>query len=150
MINVRAANLADVAIIVQLGRQLHANSAYADKGFSDAKAKSVVAMMVDSETDCALVAEDNQQIIGFFLGGVNYEWFSDDLLGFDYSVYVIPEKRNGRTAIKLFKTFEAWAKSKGAVRIHVGITTNINIEGNRRFYHFLGYQDSGVFFEKRL
>lgn len=150
MINVRAANLADVATIVQLGRQLHASSAYASKGFSDAKANSVVAMIIDSETDCIFVAEDDQQIIGYFLGGSAYEWFSNDLLGFDYSVYVIPEKRNGRAAIKLFKAFEDWARAKGIVRIQVGITTNINIEGNRRFYHFLGFEDGGVFFEKRL
>lgn len=150
MIRVREATLADVEAIVQLGKHLQQSSAYADKGFSEAKAKSVVAMMVDSESDNAFVAEDDQQIIGFFLGGLTYEWFSDDLLGFDYSVYVTPAKRNGRTAIKLFKAFEAWAKAKGAIRMQAGITTNINIEGNRRFYHFLGYEDGGVLFEKRL
>ncbi|UYZ82825.1 GNAT family N-acetyltransferase [Entomomonas sp. E2T0] len=150
MIKVREATLADVETIVELGKQLQQSSAYAAKSFSEAKANSVVAMMVDSESDNALVAEEDEQIIGFFLGGLTYEWFSDDLLGFDYSVYVVPEKRNGRAAIKLFKAFEAWAKAKGAVGMQAGITTNINIEGNRRFYHFLGYQDGGVLFEKRL
>lgn len=150
MISVREAIVADVEAIVQLGKQLQQSSAYADKGFSEDKAKSVVAMMVASESDNAFVAEDDQQIIGFFLGGLTYEWFSDDLLGFDYSVYVVPAKRNGRAAIKLFKAFEAWAKAKGAIRMQAGITTNINIQGTRRFYHFLGYQDGGVLFEKRL
>lgn len=41
--------------------------------------------------------------MGFLLGGLTYEWFSDDLFAFDYSVYVVPHKRNGRVAIKLFK-----------------------------------------------
>ncbi|MFD1259789.1 GNAT family N-acetyltransferase [Entomomonas asaccharolytica] len=150
MIKVREATLADVETIVALGKQLQQSSAYANKNFNDSKAKSVVAMMVNSETDNALVAEDEGQIIGYFLGGLTYEWFSDDLLGFDYSVYVVPAKRDGRAAIKLFKAFEDWAKAKGVVAIHVGITTNINNEGNRRFYHFLGYQDGGRFFEKRL
>lgn len=150
MIKVREATLADVASILKLGKQLHQNSAYADKHFNDEKAGSVVAMMVDSETDSAFVAEDDGEIIGYFLGGLTYEWFSDDLLGFDYSVYVTPEKRNGRAAIKLFDAFENWAKAKDALYIHVGITTNINIEGSSRFYRFLGYKDGGIFFEKRL
>ncbi len=150
MISVREAGLQDVEAIVSLGEALQQNSSYAHKGFCAEKAAKMVRLMVESDSDNAFVAEDDGEIIGYFLGGVMDEWFSDDLLGFDYSVYVIPSKRNGRAAIALFKAFEAWAKAKGAMSLHVGITTNINVDGCRRLYHFLGYEDGGIFFEKRL
>jgi len=83
---------------------------------------------VTSDTDIALVAEEAGIIMGFLLGGLTYEWFSDDLFAFDYSVYVVPHKRNGRVAIKFFKAFEQWALQKGAVAIQLSISTNINVE----------------------
>lgn len=147
---VREATQADVEQIVQLGQQLQQNSAYKKGAFNTDKAKQAVSMMITSDTDQAFIAESDGKIIGFFLGGVTYEWFSDDLIAFDYSVYVVPEKRNGRTAIKLFKAFEEWATEQGAKSVQVGITTGINIKGNSRLYRFLGFKDSGVLFEKRL
>lgn len=150
MISVREATQSDVADIVLLGKALHKNSSYACKAFSDDKASSMVSMMIDSESDCALVAEDEQEVIGYFLGGLNYEWFSDELLAFDYSVYVSPLKRNGWTAIKLFDLFERWAKEKGATFINIGVTTAINENKTTRFYNYLGYENAGVFFEKRI
>lgn len=150
MSKVRKAIIADVERIVALGKTLHGQSTYVSKGFSDEKAKSMVAMMVNSETDQAFVAEEDGKVIGYFLGGVTYEWFSDELIAFDYSVYVVPEKRNGRVAIKLFKAFENWATEKGAEYLHVGLSTGINVEGNSRFYCSLGFKENGVLFEKRL
>lgn len=150
MINVRNATHTDIVPIVQLGKCLRQQSAYANKQFCDQKASEMVAKMIDSDTDNAFVAEEQGKVIGFFLGGITYEWFSNDLIAFDYSVYVMPTKRNGRTAIKLFNAFEQWAQAKGANRIQVGITTNINVTATSRFYHYLGYQDGGVLFEKRM
>lgn len=150
MINVRAATINDIANIIPLCEQLHSNSSYANKGLNLDKTRSFIAMLITSESDNAFVAVEDHKIIGFFFCGLTYEWFSDDLIAFDYSVYVIPERRNGRAAIKLFKAFEAWAKDKGTVYVQIGITTNINVINNSRFYNYLGYQDSGVLFEKRL
>lgn len=150
MIKVREAVQSDVTSIVMLGKALQQSSSYASKQFSDEKAHSMVSMMIDSESDCAFVADDNGELIGYFLGGLNYEWFSDELLAFDYSVYVTPLKRNGRAAMRLFAAFEAWARNSGAIYVHIGISTNINVERTRRFYHLLGYEDGGVLLEKRL
>lgn len=150
MIKVRQATIADVSSIVALGKELRDHSAYAMKNFNTDKVYSVVTALIESETDIALVVEDEGEVFGYFLGGLTYEWFSDDLLAFDYSVYVAPKKRNGRAAIKLFKAFEKWAQEKGAVTIQVGITTQVNVTGNSRFYQFLGFDNGGVLFEKRL
>lgn len=150
MIEVRTASVTDVASIVRLGKELRDSSAYANKSFSDEKATAAVTTLVISDTDIALVAEEAGIIMGFLLGGLTYEWFSDDLFAFDYSVYVVPHKRNGRVAIKFFKAFEQWALQKGAVAIQLSISTNINVEKNSCFYQWLGYEVTGKMFEKRL
>lgn len=151
MINVRMGKIADIEAIVILGKQLCVESpAYIDRGFNVDKVKSMLAYMIGSETDVVLVAENTIGLVGYFLGGMTYEWFSEEAIAFDYSVYVTPAQRNGRTAIKLFQAFERWAKDKHIKRLQVGITTQINTQNNSRLYRYLGYEDGGVLFEKRL
>lgn len=150
MIKPRVATADDVANIVRLGKALRDSSTYATKSFSMEKAALAVTNLVESDTDLALVAEQAGVMVGFLLGGLTYEWFSDDLIAFDYSIYVVPNLRNGRLAIKFLKTFEQWAIAKGAINMQLGISTGIHVDNTSHFYQLLGFTESGRMFEKKL
>jgi len=150
MVKIRqASTVKDIQEIIMLCKALHSESDYyRTQPFDNKQLKASLSNVVFNESSIALLAIQNNEMIGFFIGGLTYGLFNSELIAFDYSVYVVPEQRNGRTAIKLIKAFEDWAISKGANRFRVGTTTDINTDKTSRFYEFLGFKACGVSFEK--
>lgn len=145
----RALTVKDIQQIIMLCRALHSESTYYRlQSFDEEQLEVSLSNVVFNEHSIALLAIQHNEMIGFFIGGLTYGLFNKELIAFDYSVYVVPQQRNGRTAIKLIKAFEAWAISKGAKRFRVGTTTAINTDKISRFYEFLGFKACGVSFEK--
>lgn len=150
MVKIRqASTVKDIEEIIVLCKALHDESDYYRlQPFDKERLEASLSNVVFNENSIALLAIQHNEIIGFFIGGLTYGLFNSELIAFDYSVYVVPEQRNGRTAIKLIKAFEEWAISKGANRFRVGTTTDINTDKTSRFYEFLGFKACGVSFEK--
>lgn len=149
MVNIRQATTQDIEQIIVMCEALHSESEYYRNQLFEAErlAESLNTVM-GNEYHIIFLAEQDKQIIGFFIGGLTRGLFNYELIAFDYSVYVVPEKRNGRAAIKLIKAFEQWAKEKGANRCRIGITTDISTNRTSRFYQLLGFKPCGVSFEK--
>lgn len=148
---VRQATEQDIDQLILLGEALHRESpAYYLKSFDAERLKGFLQTVINDPNFCCLVAEKEQMLIGYFIGGLTFEIISYDVTAFDLSVYVLPDNRNGRTAIKLFKAFEEWAKGYNAKYFRVGISTGIHTEKTSKFYQLLGFKPDGVVLEKRL
>lgn len=147
---IRPATLDDVERLVEFGEMLHAESEYARHTYSRDKVASMMCGLIGGEYGVVFVAESGGEIIGAIAGGIDAFWFGDTLHAFDFSFYVLPDKRGGSAAFRLLLAFEHWAKAKGAVEIDIGITTGISEDKTQRFYEKMGYVQTGRLFGKAL
>lgn len=146
---IRPAQLSDVTRIVEIGAVLHYTSAYRRISFNRAKVATLMQSLING-AGVVFVAERDGQVVGGIAGGVTAHWFSDELVGYEYSFFVLPEARHGLIATKLLIAMKAWCKAKGAKALRIGITTGINVEGTARFYRSMGFTDAGNLFEGEL
>lgn len=146
---IRPATTADIPRIIELGTLLHATSSYSKMAFVPAKAAAFMQALMERD-GVVFVAEIDGVVVGGMAGGVVDQWFSDELIAYDFSIFVEPRRRNGLIAIKLMRAFEEWARIKGAKQIHMGIGTDINVEGTSRLYEHMGFRHFGPLFMKEL
>ena len=86
----------------------------------------MVASLLEKDTNCVLVADLDNTVVGFMLGFVVRHFFSPDpadLFASDVALYVHPTHRGGSIGLRLIKAFE---KRTGCA---VLINTSFNVRG---------------------
>jgi L-amino acid N-acyltransferase YncA len=146
---IRPAQLSDVPRIVSIGALLHLESTYREIPYSPSKVGALMRSLINGG-GVVFVAEKEGEVVGAIAGGVTAHWFSEELTGFEYSFFVLPEHRHGLVAMKLLLSMKAWCRAKGAKTLRIGITTGINVEGTARFYRYLDFTEVGQLFEGKL
>jgi GNAT superfamily N-acetyltransferase len=146
---VEAATLLDIPRLVELGAAMHAESSYAGRDFDRVKVGQLLAALIAGGGVVFVVRRDGE-VVGGMAGGVAPQWFGNDLTGFDYGLFLIPQARHGTLALRLIRAFEVWCRIKGAKDIRLGITTGVRPEGTARLYQSAGYSDGGLLFHKEL
>lgn len=146
---IRPAKHSDVPRLIELGTLLHDTSNYRSMAFSPSKSADFLHSLING-LGVVFVAEVDGEVIGGMAGGVTDQWFSDDLIAYDYSIFIEPGRRSGITARRLILAFEAWAIIKGAKQLHMGIGTGINVEGTVRLYQSCGLNHFGPLMMKEL
>lgn len=137
---IRPARLDELDRLIELGEMLHKESSYASMRFSPEKARAKIAECIT--TGFCVVFEREGQAQGYMGGTVAAPWFSDDLMGVEYSLYVAPQYRGGRETIRMIAAWAHWCEGEGAVQLRPGITT-----GNMaaiRLYERMGFKVQGV------
>lgn len=100
---------------------------------------------------CVLVVkDDDDKILGGFMGGLQEEWQADSLMAFDYCLFVRPENRGSRVAYMLIKAFIEWSKEQGANWIQIGTATGITTDKTINFYSRMGFTHTGSFLEMSI
>ncbi|WP_137972002.1 GNAT family N-acetyltransferase [Pseudomonas sp. F(2018)] len=146
---IRAATAGDIPRIIELGRLLHRTSRYANHAYDDEVVGRSLQELIDG-SGVVFVAERDGVVIGALLGGITEQWFSTDLLAFEYAFFIEPSARHGIISMRLVNALTTWAELRGAKYLQIGVTTGINVEGTSRFYRANGFSDAGRFFEKEL
>jgi GNAT superfamily N-acetyltransferase len=146
---IRPAIHSDVPRLIELGTLLHATSNYSAMSYSPEKSASFLHDLINGQ-GVVFVAEVASVVVGGMAGGITDQWFSDDLIAYDYSVFIEPTRRHGITAMRLIKTFEQWAIIKGAKQLHMGIGTGIHVEGTVKLYQACGLNHFGPLMMKEL
>jgi len=139
---IRPAKHSDVPRLIELGTLLHATTSYSTMSFCPDKSAAFLHELINGQ-GVVFVAEVRGEVIGGMAGAVTDQWFSNDLIAYDYSVFVEPSKRNGVIAIRLIQAFKEWAKIKGAKQIYMGIGTGVSVEGTTRLYESQGLRSIG-------
>jgi GNAT superfamily N-acetyltransferase len=95
-----------------------------------------------------LVAEIDDEAIGFFLGAIFHPLFSEDTIAAEMFWWVDKEHRGHSAAIKMLKSFEDWAEKSGATQINVSDLQGVkNLD---KLYQRLGYKRSEVTYRKDI
>lgn len=139
---IRPAIHSDVPRLVELAILLHATSDYSKKSFCSDKTGAFLHTLINGQ-GVIFVSEMDGEVIGGLAGAVIDQWFSNDLIAYDYSLFTDPSTRSGVTAKRLLRTFKEWARIKGAVEIYMGIGTGVNVEGTTRLYESEGFHQIG-------
>jgi len=147
---IRPAKHSDVPRLIELGNILHATSNYSSMAYNPEKSASFLHDLINGLGGVVFVAEVDGEVVGGMAGGITDQWFSDDLIAYDYSIFIEPTRRSGITAVRLIKTFEQWAVIRGARQLHMGIGTGINVESTVRLYESCGLKHFGPLMMKEL
>jgi len=146
---IRAATPADIPRIIELGITLHATTSYASQPYVHEKAAAFLLQLIEGE-GVVFVAVVGGETVGAMAGGIVDQWFSHDLIAYDYSIFVEPSRRNGIIALRLIKAFIEWARIKGAAQVQMGICTAVNVEAVSRLYESAGFRLAGPLYVQEL
>lgn len=146
---IRPATPEDIPRLVELGAMLHSMSSFSSMAFSPEKTAVFLEQLIGG-LGVVFVSVSGDRIVGGMAGAVMEQWFSQELIAYEYAVFVEPTRRHGLIAKRLIETFEQWAIIVGAKRMHIGIGTGLNVEGTSRLYRALGFNDYGPQFIKEL
>lgn len=93
----------------------------------------------------------DDKIVGLMWGGVAPTFWSNDVIGYDVMLYVLPEYRSISVAKELVKEYEKWCKACGAIAIHTGSNSGVFKDAAASsLYKNLGYVSGGYNFFKDL
>jgi len=144
---VRNPSLEDFKQINDLGKWFQENSDYKGCGWSDGKAYGFVKAGASPSSDTfMLVAEEDGELIGFFLGNVVEYFFSDEKIAQELVLVFKPDKRKGifKAISKMISSFGLWAEEKNVVEIAVGITSGIAGDGYQKLLERHGFKQVGA------
>ncbi|WP_267086473.1 GNAT family N-acetyltransferase [Xanthomonas sacchari] len=135
--------------MLALGEAMHGESRFAHRRWNTEKVRALLRWLIDDPDGLALVAEDGGQIIGGFMAMVQDHWCTDSRESCDLALYVQQDRRGGLAAARLLQRYRAWAQSRGADSILLGITTGVDLSTSTRLYERLGFQHVGHLFEEK-
>ena len=150
---VRDPSLDDFKQINDLGRWFQENSNFRNCGWSDGKAYGFVKAGTSPSSDTfMLVAEEDGELVGFFLGNVVEYVFSDENIAQELVLVFKPDMREGIAGAinKMITGFCLWAESKDAVEVAVGITSGIAGEGYKKLLERHCFNEVGVLLKKEV
>ena len=111
---IRPATEADIPKVHELSAGIFFESTYASVcEYSVEKVDQVIRTILANPDRWFLhLAESDGTIIGMYAGFLTEYYFSQDLMACDLALFVEPDKRGGRAAIRLIRAFEEWARSE--------------------------------------
>lgn len=139
---IRPATHADIPRLVELGAILHSTTNYRDRVYMPGKTGEFLGSLIGG-LGVMFVAEVGGDLVGGLAGALTEQWFNNDLIAYDYCLFVEPSRRQGLIAVRLVLAFQEWAKIKGAKEIHMGVTTEVNVSSTARLYARLGFKYDG-------
>lgn len=139
---IRSAVHADIPRLVELGAIMHATTNYSHLEYNQEKTGEFLRSLMDGK-GVMFAAEVGGVVVGGMAGAITEQWFNDDLVAYEYCVFVEPSRRQGLIAMKLVLAFQEWARIKGAKEIHMGVTTGPGSSSTARLYSRLGFKFNG-------
>lgn len=150
MADIRVAHEADIGRLVQMGRAMQEESPrFSRLGYSASKVWNLFSHLIANDDATVIVAEADGVIVGMLMGYVSEQFFSHVLSASELVVYVTPECRGGRAALRMIQAFEMWAFERGAKEIQLGVSTEVDASRTSAFYERMGYAASGHTLVKR-
>lgn len=141
----------DIEMLVNLGANMHLESDYRYTEYSPDKCRELGCAVINSGHMLGLVSIRQNEITGFFIGGISEHYFSKGLISSDILLYVNPEHRGGLTGARLIKSYVKWAKCSGVPNdsIRLDQTAGIAPKIVDRLYKKLGFYPIGTHYKMR-
>ena len=136
---------------LEVARQIHAHSIYANMRLDEAKVIRQLAASGNIVPDRYFrLAVRGEEVLGGFYGSLVKVFFSDECTAKDMGWWVRESSRGGAAAVLLLRDFERWAKAAGARKSMVGQSGVENIDRTRKLFEHCGYALTGYNTSKEL
>lgn len=140
---IRYAEEKDLDRLVELGKQMHAESKYAIYNFDSAKLRNHLWSGIWHDDGILIVSEKDGEIIGGFYGWMSEQYFGNDKVAVDLALFVQQDKRGAMAGALLVKRFIEIAKEKGAAQIVISNSTGVDKDRVGQLYEKLGMEHVG-------
>lgn len=147
-LSIRPALEADLDRMVELGRQMHAESWYSHMPFDPAILRRTIAHLI--QVGFAWVHESAGEVDGGMIGLMAPSWFGPGYIACDLAVFVTQDKRGGLAAYRLAEAFIQWAGKRGVLEINLAISTNVLPERLGALYQRMGFTKVGGVYKLRM
>lgn len=146
---IREATPADLAAMLALGAQMHAESPRFELlHYDETKVEALLYNAMSDPAYFLMVAEQKKgDIVGGFLGFAAPMWFSADEVAADLALFIKQDRRGSMAAVALVRAFIAWARAREVKQINLGISTGVKVEQTADLYKALGLKMYGYLFE---
>lgn len=146
----RVATMEDLPRILDLGELLHKESPrWSRMSFNRAKAAEYIANLIIQPNGVVFLAEREGQVVGGIAGMVTEHWCSDDLLGYEVSLFMDAGARGTMAPARLICALEAWCGMRGALWTTAGTSTGLDPERTAGLYETLGWSRCMIGLEKQ-
>lgn len=139
---IRTATRNDLPALIDIGQDMHAESRYRAYTYDPDRLEQTLKIVLDDELSLVAEAEDGR-IVGAFIAFVTPQFFGSDLMSSDLALYIVPEFRQGRLALRLLTEYICRARERGVTDIRVGNSTDVESERVGRLYESLGFRRVG-------
>jgi GNAT superfamily N-acetyltransferase len=147
MMTLRRALASDIPLLVDLAREMHAESNFAPMNFDGEVFAATLNRLIEAD-QFALVAEIDGEIVGAMIGMLSQSWFGKDWMATDMGLFVRRDSRGGMTAPRLIRSFVCWAQAAGARQVRPGVSTGAT--NAERLYEGMGFTRAGELFVMNL
>lgn len=148
---IREAKLSELFQIMEMHVALKNESPnYKDLEYAPEQHFQFIKWLFDDEDGLILVNDEEGTITGFVLAGLTKYFFSNEKFAQEYTVYVSPAYRKGRTGLRLIRAMEKWAEDKGVKEVKIGTTVGLQSERYIAFLESIGYERLGALVAKRI
>ena len=148
---IRSLEWADIPAVVDLAKQMHAESAFSRFEFDDSKMAAQLTMpLTHPNQQFCHVAVSDGEIVGALFGYVSEFIFGPQLIASDYGWYVLPKARGTSAGVRLLKNFQRWAKDQGASEVSMGVSTDVHKDKTGKLFKKLGYKHVGGLYKLGL
>lgn len=144
---IRNATRQDIPAILAHAQAMHVESRYRVLPWDGDKVAGLIDWLIDYPDGIAIVAEEDGQIVGGFLGAITPHFCSPATVAQDYGLFVAQQWRGSAIGADLLRAFVAWAKSRDVAMINVGVTTGIKHESTARLFGHVGFVEIGQIYE---
>lgn len=127
---------------------MHRESDFVDMDYSPERCIALGREARTNQDYVWLVAEHRETITGMIGGYVSQTYFGSGRVARDFLVYVIPVYRGGRSFLMLVNGFVAWAKDRGATKVHLSSSANMGDVGP--LYERIGFDRVGSIHRRNL
>jgi GNAT superfamily N-acetyltransferase len=102
------------------------------------------ARALNDENWLYLVDEIDGEQVGFFSAHIEQTMFGPGTIAYQDLMYVQPDYRRGKTAMKFLKAFEGWAREKGCMNLYFAPSVHVDERfdklARRAGFEFIGPQ----------
>lgn len=136
----------DIAPLVELGRLCHVESRFARLPYDGERVAQRFSQMIEqplSTTFFVGARHASGQMHGLMIGSVDEYFFSRERIASSIFLLVHPDHRGGLAAIKMVMAFRAWARSRVAAEMYIGVASGVSMQRTGRFLSKLGLELSG-------
>ena len=141
MIRIRDMTADDLDTFVSLGKRMHNESIEPyppiDPDFMQKYLEMAVSM---PEIFLFAIAEDDGVPMGMVAAVAGPYSFSPEIRAASDLLFVLPEHRGSRAAIKLVQKFKGWSDSVGARTANLSVATGVSPERTGRFFELMGFR----------